>query len=151
MEEKKLVVCRKHWIAFIGQAVIGTAFLFTGFFGMLYGTKNSGTAFFIFIVGVIIFARAYFSYKTTYIMLTEKSIVVRQGILFPSVRVISRIRVKGIHRRYTVPGLIFGYRTIIINCWGENEPAVSFKRMTRVNEFASALGGLTDEEEKLLR
>ena len=151
MEEKKLVVCRKHWITFVGPILIGVMCLIAGFIGMLYGTKNFGLAVMIFIVGIGIFTRAYFSYKTTYIILTDKRVIVRQGIIFPHVHSIPRIHIQGFEREYTVLGIVFGYRTIKISCWGEDEPDVNFKYMTRANEFASELTGQTDEGMKHLK
>ena len=150
MEEKKLVVCRKHWTRFIIPSLWVALFL-----GSWATEQTIDRWVFPWVIlpaaAFLIVLYTILKYKTTYIMLTEKNIVVRQGILFRRVQVIPRIRVKGIQRGYTVPGRIFGYRTITVRCWGDKEPAFSFKHMTKVNEFASALTGRTDEEEKLLR
>lgn len=150
MKEKKLVVCWKHWTRFslpglpvillLGAWVTDSTIDHFAFPWIAFPI----TAFLIVVCIVV-------KHRTTYIMLTDRKIVVRQGIIFPRIQIIPRIQVQGIEREYTVLGLVFGYRTIKINCWGKDEPDVNFKYMTRANEFASALTGRTDEEKKLFR
>ena len=151
MDGEKLVVCRRHWLTFVVPAVIGTLFLVLGIVCLTEVTEFLGEVIFLLLVGIGILAHTYFSYKTTYVMLTKEYVLARRGIIFRNVQVIPRIQVRGIQREYTYLGLLFGYRTIKIRCWGEDRPDISFKCMVRTKEFAEALTGRKAEEQKFFK
>lgn len=139
MDEKVLVVCRKHWLIIGGIGVVGAACLIVGFIGMVFGAKNFGIAVLIALLGIEILIRAWLYYRCHYIILTDKRLVARRGILFPYKWVRPRNHIRLIKRKYTLSGAILGYRTIEVYFWGEDKPEISFNYMTKSKELWEAV------------
>ena len=137
MEEKKLVVCRKHWISFLlpGAYAVLSIFNLRALIAMI--RNGDKVALLMLIAAALAVLHIVIWRDMDYIELTATRLLVHHGFSDS----IPRAQIRGIKLSYSLLGIFLGYATITVMCWGEGEKnkEIKLKRLTKGEKLARAL------------
>ena len=136
-KEKRIAECRLHWTAFIVKGFFIALFVMIGLVELIYFAGNVGFALFFFAVAAIIFGYAYITYKTTYIAMTESTIIGHTGFIKSKIMSTPLSKVQSIGLSNGLLGKIFGYHTVTVSHAGTDRIDFVFERMAKGEEFSA--------------
>ena len=135
MEEKKLVVCRKHWISFLLPGAYAVLSLFNLRALIALIRNGDKVALLMLIAAALAALYIVIKYKANYIILTPNDVIARRGFILTNTYSIPRPHIRAVKLKYPLLGNIFRYCTIEVICWGSDIPAFSMKSMTKGEKF----------------
>lgn len=112
------IVCetKTHWVALVIPSIISFLFAISSIQGVI--TEKEDRIFYLFflIVSILLFAIPYISNKETQLILTDKELYGRTGII--KVRKLSSpiSKIQTVNVEATPMGRILGYRTLTVHC-----------------------------------
>lgn len=114
-EEQIIYECKPHWSVMIAPTLL-FIFFFLLFITALIDPENRSISFIFLIMGIISFGVLYLNVKASHLVLTDKRIYGKRGIINTSTlsSPISKIQTVNIHT--TLCGRIFGYGNLVIHC-----------------------------------
>ena len=140
MEEKKLVVCRKHpmaffWPALIVVVVVRDIIIVKGRL-ILEAFQGDHIAIEMLVATLLAVLYIVITYLTNYLVLTPTEVIGRRGV-FASCK-IQRSHIRACKLNYPLLGYVFRYCTVELYCWGESEPSFYVKTVIRGPKFQKA-------------
>lgn len=126
--EKVLVLCEKHWSAYIPVVLVELIFFFILIAGFSSGDVAVG--FFCFAVATIACGIWSLSIRASYISLSQTGIAGRSGLI-KSVKLVAPIsKIQNLSISNGLGGKIFGYHNVIIATAGTAGNEIVFKGVT---------------------
>ena len=124
-KEKKLAVCKCHWTYFFKDVVLCVILTIV--------------AIILFAIVVLAVLEIFITRKTTYIALTETTIVGHKGFIKSQTLTTSLTKVQDMGLSNGLFGKIFGYHTITISSAGSAGTEFVFKHMAKGQAFVDAV------------
>lgn len=111
------IICksRTHWIILVAPWTVAAIFFLLGAFG-LTGTKNKETAFGLLIISIATFVITYLNFKTSQIVLTNKRIYGKTGIIKTRSLSSPIDKIQTVNIETSLLGKILGYSNLTIHC-----------------------------------
>ena len=140
--EKALVVCRKHWSAYIPVFIVAVMCLILVIAGISSG--DIGVALGILAISVIICGVWVLSIKSSYISLTRTGISGKVGLI-KTVKLVAPIsKIQNLSISNGLGGKIFGYHSVIVATAGTAGNEIVFKGVTNAELLQKAYIRLAD-------
>lgn len=131
--EQELVVCRKHWSAYIPMGFV--AFIFIGLVLSGFSSGDFGVSLGIFVFGVIVCGLWSFSIRSNYISLSRSAISGKAGLI-KSVKLVAPIsRVQNLSISNGLGGKIFGYHNVTVATAGTGKNEIVFRGVTNAKQL----------------
>lgn len=128
-----VLMCRRHWITFAKDIVLIVLILIAA---IIFGRGTSGIIpLILVVVAIVLFLRALIAYKSTYIRLTETSVIGHVGFLNSKTLTTAIVKVQDISLSNGLFGKIFGYHTIRISNAGSAGTEYVFTHMTNAQKL----------------
>lgn len=135
VNEEKIYECKTHWVAMVIPVIVGLLFLLMGAVGMT-GTQNKSVALVFLAIGVISIGLPALKTKTNKLVLTDKRLYGRTGIIKTQSlsSPIQKIQTVNIDKK--ILGKILGYADITIHCI---TGVYVFKQQSNAEEMQNAI------------
>jgi len=130
-----------HWSILIFPAIIALLLCIIGLIGLLLGTQNKGFALILLILGIIIFFIPFLEFKTSKLVLTDKRLYGKTGIIRVQTLTSPIQKIQTVNVEKSIMGKIFGYSDITINCI---TGIYVFKRQIDAEKMQNAILNLTN-------
>lgn len=134
MKTKKpaLVVCRRHWIAYVLPGMIFGLLFIGGIIGLFMDGSDGLIAI---IAALVLFGICYLVLHSNYLALREDAIVGKVGLI-KTVKMMSPIsKVQDVSVRSGLFGKIFGYSTVTVSTAGTAGTEYVFTKVANADEF----------------
>lgn len=118
-DERIIRVANFHWGIYWKSAVVGVI-------GFLLMLKVFNLGAFLMVVAGIMFGVAYMTKHYLLLILTDKRLLIRSGLVRMDTVQLSLDRVESIETERTIPGMLMGYASIVITGTGSRIMAVPF-------------------------
>lgn len=135
---KDIAICRMHWVMFVGHVfwILVALIIAAGL-----GRQDSSGMLSLCMVGIaaVLAIRALILYKSTYIRLTETSVVGHIGFLKSKTLTTAIVKVQDTGLSNDLLGKILGYHTITISSAGSAGTEYVFRNMAKAQQFVERL------------
>ena len=141
-KEKKLAICRCHWTYFVKDAILCVIFVLAAFLIAASHAFDEASLFVsiaLSAIAVYLILRIMITRKTTYIALTETTIVGRKGFIKSRTLTTSLAKVQDMGLSNGLFGKIFGYHTVTISSAGSAGTEFVFHHMAKAQKFVDAV------------
>ena len=140
IKEPILKVCRKHWSAFVLQALLALVLIAAGFTRLIDGEKaDAKSSAVIMIIGVVIAFFIWLAYRCEYIALTETSLIGHKGIFRSKTLSTPLNKVQSVGLSNGLLGKILRYHTVTVANAATGATEFVFFRMAKAQAFADAV------------
>ena len=131
--EQELVVCRKHWSAYIPMGFVAFVFISLALSGLLSG--EFGVSLGILAVGALVCGLWVVSIRSNHISLSRSAISGKAGLI-KSVKLVAPIsRVQNLSISNGLGGKIFGYHDVTVATAGTSESEIVFRGVTNAKQL----------------
>ena len=141
-KEKKLAICRCHWTYFIKDVFVCILLLIAAIVvaaAHSFGEASLFVSIALSAIAVFLILRIMITRKTTYIALTETTIVGHRGFIKSQTLTTSLMKVQDMGLSNGLFGKIFGYHTVTISSAGSAGTEFVFKHMAGGQKFVDAV------------
>lgn len=141
-ETAALVICRKHWTAYLLPGII-FGLLFIGGAASLPHSIGEGLKYMA--IAVVLFILASLPIRSNHLTLREDAVIGKTGFI-KTVKLMSPIpKVQDVSVRSGLFGKIFGYSTITVSTAGVAGVEYVFKRVTKADAFQQKIIELANQ------